>query len=503
MLSPLLMGVDLGTSSTKTVVIDPSGNILSLAAQEYSFDTPRPGWAEQDPEVWLQAVLETMRQATTQADLSPQRIAAIALSGQMHGTVCVDAQGRVVRPAIIWADQRSHEQVARVYRQLGRERLGQWTANPLATGFMLATWLWLREHEPQTNQATACLLLPKDYVRLRLTGELGSEPSDASSTLLFDTARRCWSTALLEALEIDPSLLPPVHESAQVAGKLQPEVASASGLRAGTPVVYGGADQSLQALGNGVVEPGVVSCTIGTGGQIFTPTAEPVHDPSLRLHLFCHALPDAWHLMAAILSAGLSLKWLRDQVFEKRSYQALAEMAAAAPPGAEGLFFLPHLAGERTPHMDPQAQGACVGLTLHHHRGHIVRAVMEGVVLALRQGFELMLELGVPAERVVASGGGTRHPLWLQIQADVFKRPIHQTQTEEAAAVGAALLAGVGIGVYSDARAACQRAVRWADEVTVPIPENAALYDNVYDTFCQLYPALSKPMQWKEGDIAQ
>jgi len=496
------MGVDLGTSSTKTVIIDPRGNTLSLAAQEYSFDTPRPGWAEQDPEVWLQAALGTMRQALNQADLPPERIAAVGLSGQMHGTVCVDDQGQIVRPAIIWADQRSREQVARVYRQLGQERLGEWTANPLATGFMLATWLWLREHEPQADQTTAYLLLPKDYVRYRLTGELGSEPSDASSTLLFDTARRRWSTALLEALEIDPGLLPPVRESAEVAGGLQAEVASASGLRAGTPVVYGGADQSMQALGHGIVEPGVVSCTIGTGGQIFAPVVEPVYDRSLRLHLFCHALPDTWHLMAAILSAGLSLKWLRDGVFEKRSYQALAEMAAGVVPGAEGLFFLPHLAGERTPHMDPQAQGAWVGLTLRHHRGHLVRAVMEGVVLALRQGFELMLELGVPAKRVVASGGGTQHPLWLQLQADIFKRPIYRTQTKEAAAVGAALLAGVGVGVYPDARAACRQTVRWADEVILPIPESVTLYDDVYAVFCQLYPALSKPMQWKESGIA-
>jgi xylulokinase len=241
-----------------------------------------------------------------------------------------------------------------------------------------------------------------------------------------------------------------------------------------------------------------MSCTIGTGGQLFAPTSEPVYDPSLRLHLFCHAFPNSWYLMAAILSAGLSLKWLRDKVFENRAYDALSAMATDVPPGSEGLLFLPYLTGERTPHMDPQAQGAFVGLTLRHHRGHMVRAVMEGVVLALRQGFELMLELGVSAERVVASGGGTQHPLWLQLQADILQRPIYQTQTEEASALGAALLAGIGIGVYSDAQAACQRTVRWRDEVIHPISQNAAVYDDVYGTFCQLYPALSKPMQWKE-----
>jgi xylulokinase len=503
----LLMGIDLGTSSTKTVIIDQDGRVLSCAAQEYSLNTPRPGWAEQNPEVWLEAALATMRCTLDTADVSPERIAAIGLSGQMHGTVCLDEQGQALRPAVIWADQRSREQVWRVYRDLGKKRLGEWTANPLATGFMLATWLWLREHEPQVAQATTHLLLPKDYVRYRLAdaaspGEraLGSEPSDACSTLLFDTARRRWSAPLLDALEIDADLLPPIHESAAIAGGLKAEIAAACGLRQGTPLVYGGSDQSMQALGHGVVEPGVVSCTIGTGGQIFAPTPQPVYDPSLRLHLFCHVMPDRWHLMTAILSAGLSLKWLRDNVFENRSYQALAEMAADVSPGAEGLFFLPHLAGERTPHMDPQAQGAFIGLTLRHHRGHMVRAVMEGVVLTLRQGFRLMLELGVPVQRVVASGGGINHPLWLQLQADILNRPIYRTQTEEAAAVGAALLAGVGVGVYPDARAACRRTVRWQGEVVYPNPDNVALYDAAYETYCQFYPALKSVQEGKTGE---
>lgn len=490
MSSALLMGIDLGTSSAKTVVIDPRGRLLACAAREYSVDTPQPGWAEQDPQVWLQAVLDTMGRALVEAGVPAGRIAAIGLSGQMHGTVCLSDRGQVLRPAIIWADQRSREQVARVYRELGREQLGRWTANPLATGFTLATWLWLREHEPETCRATATLLLPKDYIRYRLSGELGSEPSDAASTLLFDTVHRQWSTALLDALEIDAGLLPPIHESAAIAGRLQADAATATHLRSGTPVVYGGSDQALQALGHGVVEPGVVACTIGTGGQLFAPIQAPAYDPLLRLHLFCHALPKRWHLEAAILAAGLSLKWLRDNVFEGRSYRALAEMAAEVPPGAEGLLFLPHLAGERTPHMDPEARAAFIGLTLRHHRGHLVRAAMEGVVLGLRQGLELMIELGVPVERVVASGGGTRHRLWLQLQADVLGRPIYQTHTVEAAAVGAALLAGVGVGLYPDALTACQRAVRWRDEVIHPVAENVARYAKAYHTFRQLYPAL-------------
>ena len=490
MTSTLLMGVDLGTSSTKTVIIDQEGHLLSIAAREYGVDMPHPGWAEQEPQVWLQAALETMGQSLAAAGVAAEAVRAIGLSGQMHGTVCLDDRGRVLRPAIIWADQRSKPQVDRVYRELGRERLAAWTANPLATGFMLATWLWLRENEPGISEAARHLLLPKDYLRYRLTGELGSEPSDASSTLMFDTARRCWNDDLLDALGIDPIVLPPIGESAALAGGLTAEMAAATGLREGTPVVYGGGDQAMQAMGNGIVEPGVVSCTIGTGGQLFAPAHEPSYDPLLRLHLFCHALPRRWHLMAAILSAGLSLKWLRDSVFEGQSYQALADAAAKVTPGSEGLFFLPYLAGERTPHMDPEARGGFYGLTLRHERGHLVRAVMEGVVFALRQGLELMLDLGVPAERIVASGGGTQHPLWLQLQADIFNRPIHRTETSEAAAVGAALLAGVGAGIYADGETACRRAVRWSEEVINPIPQHVAGYGEAYESFRQIYPAL-------------
>lgn len=485
------MGIDCGTSSTKTVIIDPAGRLLACAACEHDVDMPHPGWAEQDPQVWLAAATDTMRQAVIQAGVTPQQVAAIGLSGQMHGTVCLDATGHPLRPAVIWADQRSSEQVARVYREVGRERLGQWTANPLATGFMLATWLWLREHEPELCRATAHIALPKDYLRYQLTGAWGSEPSDASSTLLFDTVHRRWSAPLLDALDIDPELLLPIHESAEVAGGLKADLAVATGLRQGTPVVFGGSDQAMQALGNGIVEPGIMSSTIGTGGQLFAPAHRPVYDPQLRLHLFCHVLPERWHLEAAVLSAGLSLRWLRDNVFEGKSYQELADLAAQVPPGAEGLFFAPYLAGERTPYMDPQARGGFIGLTLRHHRAHLVRAVMEGVVLALRQGLTLMLDLGVPVERIVASGGGTRHPLWLQLQADIFNRPIYQTRTVEAAAVGAALLAGVGAGVYSDALAACGRTVQWHDEVVTPQPENVARYDDIYGTFCGLYPALN------------
>jgi xylulokinase len=487
----LLIGVDLGTSAIKTIVVDPDGRLLAVAAQEIDVESPHPGWAEQSPDGWLAGLANTVRQAVRTAAVSPGAIAAIGLSGQMHGTVCLNQQGQVLRPAVIWADQRSSRQVRQVYRKVDGERLRTWTGNPLDAGFMLATWLWLRENEPELAQETGHLLLPKDFLRYRLTGELGSEPSDASSTSLFDTAQRTWSQEILQALGVNPGLLPPLGDSAQIAGGLTAEMAAVTGLRAATPVVYGASDQACQALGNGVLDPGVVSCTIGTGGQIFAPAVTPAYDPQLRLHCFCHALPGRWHLMAAILAAGLSLRWLRDRILQGLTYDQLAGMAAQVPAGAEGLYFLPHLAGERTPHMDPQARASFVGLTLRHDRRYLARAIMEGVVFALRQGLELMENLGVPVERIIASGGAVRHPLWLQLQADIFNRPIYRSQTDEAAALGAALLAGIGVGIYRDVHDACQRTVRWSEQVTKPQPKQANRYRDAYQTYVQLYPALA------------
>ena len=495
----ILMGIDLGTSSLKTILIDPSGNLLGSAAAEYPVVTPHPGWAEQNPDDWYQAAVKTIRQAVGQAGISGGDIAGIGLSGQMHGLVCADREGRALRPAIIWADQRSKDQVEKVYDLIGREQLAIWTENPLAAGFMLPSWLWVRDHEPETARKTPHLLLPKDYLRLLLTGEYLAEPSDASSTALFTPSQREWTSPLLEALQIDPSLLPPLRSSEQVAGGLSAAVAQAAGLKAGTPVIVGGSDQACQAVGHGVIDPGKVSCTIGTGGQLFAPLAEPVFDPKLRLHLFCHVLPDRWHLEAAILSAGLSLRWLRDQLMTGKNYQELADLAAQAPPGAEGLFFLPYLAGERTPHMDPTARGAFIGLTLRHSQAHLVRAVMEGVVFALRQGLDLMVSLGAPLEEIIASGGGTRHPLWLQLQANIFNRPVKTSRGAtagqvEAAALGAAILAGTGSGVYPDLRTGMHQVVHPESETVDPEPDLAAFYQERYEQFVRIYPELKSSL---------
>jgi xylulokinase len=487
----VLAGIDLGTSNLKTILVDGEGRVLAVAAREYPIAMAAPDAAEQDPAHWLEAAAMTMRQALAQAGVNGEAVAAIGLSGQMHGLVCVDARGRVLRPAIIWPDRRTHEQVTEVYHRVGRKRLTEWTRNPLATGFQLVSWLWLRQHEPEIAAQTACVLLPKDYLRLWLTGERGTEPSDACATGCFDPAARIWCRPLWHKLDLDPRLWPPVAPSHIVAGGLRAEAATTLGLRPGIPVVYGGGDQACQAAGNGVLQPGDLSITIGTGGQILAPLSEPAYDPRLRLHCYCHVVPATWYLMAAILTAGLALRWLRDTFFPGADYGTLADRAATIPPGADGLLFLPHLAGERTPHMDPHATGAFVGLTLRHTADHFLRAVMEGVVFALRQGLDVMLACGVQAGYIMASGGGTRHPLWLQLLADICNRPVYVAATEEAAAFGAALLAGVGIGWWPDPIAACAATVRHRPTVIEPNPTHVEAYDALYRCFCRLYPILT------------
>lgn len=494
MSSSVLIGIDIGTSSTKSVVLSVKGEILGSAAQSYPVDTPRPGWAEQSPTCWVDAAQQTVRAAIGTAGVSPSSVVGIGLSGQMHGTVCVSAGGQPLRPAIIWADQRTSQEVAELNERLGQETLAAWTGTPLATGFMLPSWLWLRDNEPDVHAATRWLLLPKDYVRFRLTGEIGAEPSDASSTSLLDPHTRLWSVPLLEALRISPEVLPPIESSSAVAGHLSANVADEMGLPAGLPVVYGASDQAAQALGNGVITPGVLSSTIGTGGQLLAPTDGPVIDRKLRMHCFCHALDDLWHAETAMLSAGLSLRWLRDQVLNGQDYQTLVDAAVEVPTGAEGLIFLPYLAGERTPHMDSRARGGFVGLTLRHRMPHLVRAVMEGVVMGMRQGLELLASLGIPIDTVIASGGATRHLLWLQLQADIYNRPIRRACTEEAAAVGAAMLAGLGLGVYADADDAIEHAVRWHPMVVEPDALAAKLYAARYEVYCGMYPALRSVM---------
>ncbi len=492
MTQPILLGIDIGTSGAKAAAVKRGGKLLAWAGQEYPILTPQPGWAEQDPATWLAAVMYCVRDVIRQAGIEPRQVAGVGLTGQMHSLVCLDARGEPLRPAIIWADQRSAGQVRALEEILGRQHLAEWIGNPLAVGFMLASWRWLVENEPGTAAAARWLLLPKDYVRYRLTGMIGTEPSDASSTALFDPHQRNWSAPVLQAAGLTMERLPQVFPSGSAAGGLLPEIARACGLVAGTPVIFGASDVSAQALAQGIIEPGMVSCTIGTGGQLVAPLSTPRHDPELRAHLFCHCVPDTWHQQAAILTAGLSLRWLRDHVFPGTNYNGLADAASRAESALDGLYFLPFLAGERTPYMNPALRAGFIGLGLRHGQANLVRAVMEGVVFALRQGLDLMQSLGTPVERLVATGGATRHPLWLQLEADIFNRPIYTATAEEATARGAALLAGIGAGLYADAHDAVAKAVAEAQPGALPDPERAQRYHAAYEEYVRWAKMLAK-----------
>ena len=487
-----LLGIDVGTSGTKTVLVDEDGVVTDTAYVGYGIDTQMDDWAEQDPDAWVQAACDTINKVVSKSGISDQDIAGIGFSGQMHGTVCLDSNGDPLLPATIWADQRSAAEVEYICDNVGLENLARWTSNPIATGFQAATLLWLVRHRPEITDRIYTVLLPKDYVRYRLTGEIGTEASDASSTLLFDVARRRWSKDMLGALDLPQSWLPAVAESSDIAGELTDASAKSVGLRSGIPVMYGGADQPIAAVGNGVTQHGSAQSTIGTGGQIFLSLDWPLVDSQLRTHSFCHTAPDRWYLMAATLSAGLSLKWFREQVLQAShdlSYSDLSDEASAVAAGSEGLFFAPYLAGERTPHMDPHARGGFVGLTLRHSRAHMTRAIMEGVTYGLREGLEIMRGLGAEVNQVVASGGGARSPLWRQLQADILGCQVVTTNVAEQAGLGAALIAGVGVGVWSSIEEAASCGVVHSDPID-PDAERARFYDVQFGKYRLIYPAL-------------
>lgn len=484
----LILGLDLGTTSLKAVLVDAQGIIRAQAEREYPVHTPYPGWAEQDPEAWWQAAIAGA--CACLAAAGGASISAIGLSGQMHGVVLLDAAGEVLAPAIIWADQRSSQQAREITERIGLERLAASVGTRVAAGFMAATLGWIQEHRPELWRKVRWALLPKDWLRWRLTGRVATEPSDAAGTALFDQQRRAWSLPLLEALHIDPAILPPVIASHAVAGELTRAAASALGLSPGIPVAAGGADQATGALGAGVADPQTMLVSLGTGGQLVAPLIEMRADPALRTHTFCHALPDSWYLLGAILSAGLAFRWLRDLFGEAergRGYERLTELAATTPPGAEGLLWAPYLVGERTPYMDPGARGVLVGVTLRHGRGHLARAMMEGIALNLRNAFETMREVGVAPQRIVMAGGGARSALWRQIVADVFQREVAPLQIDAQSALGAALLGAAAVGMAPDLIAASRQWTRCGPAVP-PIAAHTAIYDELFDLFRQVYP---------------
>ena len=487
----ILVGLDVGTTGTRGLAVDDSGEVVAEASSEYPLHTPRPGWAEQDPEDWWQATREVLRSISSQVD---GEVVGLGLTGQMHGAVFLDAGDEVIRPALLWNDQRTEKQCEKITESVGERRLIELSGNPAVTGFQAPKVLWLRDEEPENYEKVSHVLLPKDYVRLLLTGEYATDASDASGTLFLDVERRRWSGEVLDALEVPEEWMPRVHEGPESTGNLRREAAEELGLKPGIPVAAGGGDNAAAAVGVGVVEEGFVSSSVGTSGVLFAHAEEFTPDPSGRLHAFCHAVPGKFHLMGVTLSAGGSLSWWHDTLDGSFDYDELSRLASEAPPGAEGLLFLPYLSGERTPHLDPAARGTFFGLTTRHDKRHLTRALMEGVVFSLRDSLEIMRELGLPIEQVRVIGGGARGELWRRLQADVYGMPVHRTTTDEGPAYGAALLAGVASNVYGDVEEATAR-VRLREGVVEPEEDNVSLYDEYFETYRSLYPATSDVMR--------
>lgn len=494
------LGIDIGTSGTKTLAIDPAGRILASAMETYPCHAPKPLWSEQNPEDWWQATIRSIRRVVRAAKLLPGDVKAIGLSGQMHGSVFLDRSDKVIRPAILWNDQRTAAECEEIEgRAGGRKKLIRMVANPALTGFTAPKILWLRNNEPKNFEKTRKVLLPKDEIRRRLTGEYATEVSDASGMLLLDVAKRKWSKPLLSALELDAELLATCYESEEVTGKLTPAAAELLGLSTDCLVVGGAGDCAAGAVGNGIVRRGILSTSIGTSGVMFVHSDEMHVDPAGRVHTFCHAVRGKWHMMGVTLSAGGSLQWFRNRLCQddvaraeregRDVYELMTAEAQAAPAGCEGLFFLPYLSGERTPHADPAARGCFVGLTLAHTRGHMIRSVLEGVTYSLRESLAIFEQIGVPVREIRASGGGSRSPFWRQMQADMFGRKVVTINSEEGAAYGVALLAAVGAGAYKNIQEACAATIRVVGQTP---PDRAARrsYDRGFPVYQDLYQSL-------------
>ncbi|MFQ3657778.1 MAG: xylulokinase [Anaerolineae bacterium] len=487
-----LLGVDVSTTGAKALLIDERGTVIDVENTALSLQQPRPLWSEQNPDEWWQGAAQSIRAVTQRHPDKP--IAAVGLTGQMHGLTLLDAQGQVLRPAILWNDQRTQAQCDEITAKVGFERLIQLTGNRALTGFTAPKILWVREHEPEVYARIAHILLPKDYIRYKLTGQTASDMSDSAGTSLLDVANRRWSQEVLDALDIPNEWLPTLHEGTEITGEVTAQAAEQTGLTAGTPVVGGGGDQAAGAVGVGAVRPEVIGLSVGTSGVVFAPLSQYAYEPEGRLHAFCHALPDAWHFMGVMLSAAGSLQWYRDTLAPDTSFDALMTEAANAPAGCEGLRFLPYLTGERTPHPDPLARGGFVGLTARHTRAHLTRAVLEGVAFGLRDCFELIRAVGIPSNAVARiGGGGARSMLWRQIIADVIGMPVASVNTTEGAALGAALLAAVGVGIYPDAASACDACIS-TTEIVQPSAE-APAYEQPYREYVALYPAI-RPVLW-------
>ncbi len=484
------LGIDVSTTGVKALLVDLHGEVAGSSTSDLPLSTPQPLWSEQDPADWWEGAVKSVRAVLQSTGITGEQVNAVGLTGQMHGLTLLDESGAVLRPAILWNDQRTAAQCEEIRARLGKERLIQLTGNDALTGFTAPKILWVQQNEPEVYRKTRHVLLPKDYVRYRLTGEYAVDRADGAGTILFDIRRRDWSEEMLDALGIPWEWLPKTFEGPEITGRISLEAARLTGLREGTPVSAGGGDQAAQAVGVGAVRPGIVALTLGTSGVVFATTGEAFIEPEGRLHAFCHSVPGRWHLMGVMLSAAGSLRWYRDTFAPGCDYDALLKPASDVPAGCEGLLFLPYLTGERTPHPDPLARGAFAGLTVRHGMPHLTRAVLEGVAFGLRDSFELIKTAGLAhIDQVRVSGGGARSPLWRQILADVFEAELVTVNTTEGAAYGAALLAGVGSGAWADVDAACAATVRQTG-VSQPDPAQVERYQGVYGLYRQLYPAV-------------
>lgn len=484
------LGIDVGTGGSRAVLIDENGKVLASETIEHApFASPEIGWAEQDPRDWWRACVAAIRAVLGRENVEAANIGAVGFSGQMHGSVFLDETDEVLRPALLWCDQRTEKQCVQITEKIGAEKLIELVCNPAVTGFTLPKILWLHENEPEIWQKVRSILLPKDYIRFRLSGDKASDVADCSGTLLFDVRNRNWSNEMLEAFGIEKNLLPKVYESIEITGTVSANGASETGLPAGTPIVAGAGDNAAGAIGMGIIAAGAASVTIGTSGVVFVVTKQPTLDLKGRMHTLCHAIPNRWHLTGVTQGAGLSLKWFRENFGDGKSYDELVNEAEQIPVGSDGAIWLPYLMGERTPHLDPQARAAFVGLTANHTRAHTVRAVLEGVAFSLRDSLEIFRELNLPIKNIRLGGGGAKSVLWRQIQADVYGQAVETVEAEEGAAFGAAILAGVGVGAWRSVDEACQKTIRVGSGIE-PHKESIIILNRQYEIFKLLYPAL-------------
>ena len=482
------MGIDIGTSSVKTLVMKEDGTVACIAQKGYEIRKAKLEYAEQNMEVLWEAVKYTIRSVLAEHAYIKEQIRAVSYSGQMHGLVMLDQKGCLVRDAIIWADQRSREQIRNLHQIISKKEYQSVTYNAVSTGFLISSLLWVKEEEPQLYEQAASVMLPKDYIRFRMCGELGTDMSDASSSAVFDTAGRNWAYSFIDRLGLKRSLFVPCHESYEEAGSVTAACEKETGLRQGTKVIYGGGDALMQAVGNGMIGQEAFAANIGTASQIACTVHRPLCDTEYRTNTFCHVREDLWMIAGANLSGGVALKWLMEEILHAPSFEQMTKAAAQAPAGSEGLLFLPYLSGERCPYNDPEAKGIYHGLTLKHQQPHLIRSTMEGIVFNLRQSQEIMRDMGITASKIIASGGGARGELFRQIQADVFGKEIYTSQIKEQACVGAAITAAVGMKTYRSYEEACEKIARLSSQVTQPDPGRQKIYEEQYQHYKELYP---------------